>query len=63
MLDKKQIETPVKIGEISNLLGLSKVTLHSYKKKGLIPYHRLGRNVYFYPSEVLDSLQKIEVVS
>jgi len=45
--------TLLKIDAIADYLGVSKVTIHSWKKQGKIPFHRMGRRVYFKKSEIL----------
>lgn len=55
----KQAEKPITIKEVSALLGKSAVTIHKWKKEGLIPFHRISGKVYFYESEVLAALKPI----
>lgn len=45
--------------EAAKLLEVSISTLHTYKKNGALPFHRIGRRVYFKKSEILESLKKI----
>lgn len=45
------------VEQTAKLLGVAPQTVHEYKKKGLLPYHRLGGKVLFYRSEVLAALQ------
>lgn len=49
----------LQIQEAAKILEVSISTLHTYKKVGAIPFHRIGRRVYFKKSEILDSLKKI----
>lgn len=49
----------ISLEAVAKLLRVSKVTLHAYKKAGLIPFHRLGRRVLFRKSEVLNCLKTI----
>jgi excisionase family DNA binding protein len=44
--------------EVCLLLKISKVTLHSYIKKGLIPRKRIGRRNLFSKSEILSIVNK-----
>ena len=37
------------------ILKISKPTLLRYQKEGLIPYHRVGRKVYFKMSEIVSA--------
>ncbi len=50
----------IKIDEVCKILQVSKVTVHSWKKAGKIPFHRISNKVYFKKSEILEALQKIE---
>ncbi len=45
------------IDDIQRIFRVSKVTIHKWKKKGLIPYYKLNRRLYFKKSEVINSLQ------
>lgn len=70
----KQTNTPeskpysddlLNIEDIQKIFKVSKVTVHKWKKKGLLPFHKMNRKVYFKKSEVLDAMQhkkrKLEV--
>lgn len=46
-------EALLKTDEIAKYLGVSKVTIHTWKREGKIPFHRLGRRIYFKKSEIL----------
>ena len=53
------------IEDIQKIFNVSKVTVHKWKKKGLIPFYKMNRKVYFKKSEVIDSMshkkRKLEV--
>jgi len=53
------------IEDIQKIFNVSKVTVHKWKKKGLIPFYKMNRKVYFKKSEVIDSMshkkRKMEV--
>ena len=49
----------ISLDAVAKLLRVSKVTLHSYKKQGKIPFHRIGRRVLFRKNEILDCLKTI----
>lgn len=53
------------IEEIQSIFKVSKVTVHKWKKKGLIPFYKMNRKVYFKKSEVMNSMchkkRKLEV--
>jgi len=46
-------ETLLTVEEIAEYLGVSKVTIYSWKKEGKLPFYRMGRRVYFKKSEIL----------
>jgi len=52
-VEPKQDEPLHNIDEIAVYLGVSKVTIHAWKREGKLPFHRLGRRVYFKKSEIL----------
>jgi hypothetical protein len=49
----------LKIEDAVKLFRVSKVTLHKWRKKGLLPYHRISSRIYFKKSELNDALQYI----
>lgn len=44
--------------EVSELLGVSLVTLHKWDKKGILKPSRIGRRVRYLKSDILNSLNK-----
>jgi hypothetical protein len=58
-------EDLLSIEDIQNVFKVSKVTVHKWKKKGLLPFYKMNRKVYFKKSEVIDAMQhkkrKLEV--
>jgi excisionase family DNA binding protein len=58
-------EDLLSIEDIQKLFNVSKVTVHKWKKKGLIPFYKMNRKVYFKKSEVISSMnhkkRKMEV--
>ena len=48
----------IKLSEAASLLGVSKVTIHTWKKTGLIPFYRISNKIYFKKNELLQSLKK-----
>ena len=63
-------ETPIPedlltIEDLESLFKVSKVTIHKWKKRGLIPFYKMNRKVYFKRSEVINSMshkkRKLEV--
>ena len=59
-------EDLLSIEDVQKIFRVSKVTIHKWKKLGLIPFYKVNRKLYFKKSEVLDSLKdkkrKLEVV-
>lgn len=51
--------------DLIKIFNVSKVTLHKWKKKGLLPFYKMNRRVYFKRSEVINSMnhkkRKMEV--
>jgi excisionase family DNA binding protein len=46
----------ISIKEASQLLHVSIVTIHTWKRKGILPFHRLSRKIYFKKDEILEAL-------
>ena len=49
----------ITLNECAILLGVSRVTIFSWKKSGKIPFYRLGNRIYFKEKEILNSLTKV----
>ena len=58
-------EDLLSIEDIQKVFKVSKVTVHKWKKKGLLPFYKMNRKIYFKKSEVIDAMQhkkrKLEV--
>jgi len=58
-------EDLLSIEDIQKVFKVSKVTVHKWKKKGLLPFYKMNRKVYFKKSEVIEAMQhkkrKLEV--
>ena len=52
-------ETLVTRKDIARLFGVSLVTVNAWMKKGLLPFHRINRRIYFKKSEVLATLENV----
>jgi hypothetical protein len=63
--NEPQPEDLLSIEDIQKIFNVSKVTVHKWKKKGLIPFYKMNRKVYFKKSEVINSMnhkkRKMEV--
>lgn len=46
------------VDEAAQLLGICRQTVHDWKRRGLLQFHRLGGKVYFKQSEVVAALSK-----
>tara|TARA_B100001142_G_C13685031_1_gene403579 strand:+ start:216 stop:473 length:258 start_codon:yes stop_codon:yes gene_type:complete len=43
--------------ELSERIGISKVTLHKYRKEGKIPFSKVGRIIRYDYKEVMETLK------
>lgn len=50
---KEEEETLLTVEEVAEYLEVSKVTIHTWKREGKLPFYRMGRRVYFKKSEIL----------
>jgi len=50
-------EDLLSIEDIQKVFKVSKVTIHKWKKKGLLPFYKMNRKVYFKKSEVINAMQ------
>ena len=46
------------MAEVIKLLKVSKVTVHNWKKKGIITSHKMGRKLYFKRSELIGAIKR-----
>lgn len=44
--------------EVMKFLKVSKVTIHNWKKKGIITSHKMGRKLYFKRSELMIAIKR-----
>jgi len=49
------------VNDLCRLFGKTKATIHTWKREGIIPFHRISGRVYFKKSEVMESLKKVEI--
>ena len=52
----------IKVSQACELLNVSSVTIHHWKKIGLIPFYRISNKIYFKRNELIDSLKKARKV-
>lgn len=43
--------------EVTKFLKVSKVTIHNWKKKGIIKSHKIGRKLYFKKAEIESAIR------
>lgn len=55
---QQEPEELLRVNQLAEFLNVSKVTIHNWKREGIIPFHRLSNKVYFKKSEVISSLKK-----
>lgn len=49
------------IEEAAAYFGRSRQTIHEWKRKGIIPFHRISGRIYFKQSELAQSLRKVHL--
>jgi predicted DNA-binding transcriptional regulator AlpA len=64
MPDPQDKEELLNMEEVLKFLKVSKVTIHNWKKKGIIKSHRIGRKLYFKRGELMNAIkhQKYSVI-
>lgn len=58
LVEDQQHEPLIKSVEAAKILGVSKVTLLDWRRKGLIPFHQLNSRIYYKKSELMEALSK-----
>ncbi len=56
-LAKKEEKELINSKELIDWLGISLSALNSWKREGKIPFHRMGKRIFFKRSEVLQALK------
>lgn len=56
--DTRNNEELLNTEEAMKLLKVSKVTIHNWKKKGIIKSHKIGRKLFFKKHEILESIKR-----
>jgi len=49
------------IEQVVKMLHISKPTLHTWKKQGILPFERMGRRVYFKRGAVMAAMKSINL--
>lgn len=52
-------EAIIKTDEVCQMFQVSKVTLHQWRKQGLIPFYRIGSRIFFKKSELISAMQSV----
>ena len=52
--------TPVRIQRAAELMGTSTAALRQQIARGLVPFRRLGRRLYFFEEEIIEFLDRQE---
>lgn len=55
---EQEAESPISIDEACTLLRISRPTLNTWRARGLIRAHQIGRRVYLFKSELLKALEQ-----
>lgn len=48
----------LRLNQVAELLQVSKVTIHNWKRTGKLPFHRISNKIFFKKSEVISSLKE-----
>ena len=62
-ISKERIKKPTKYlsrKDVSQMFGVSLVTISAWMRTGKLPYIRVNRRVYFIEEEILESLKKFD---
>lgn len=57
--NRLQIDTLLTRKQVSEILGISLVTLHAWCKKGVITSYKIGNKVRFKQSDIMNSLRMV----
>lgn len=58
IVDHNKFEKLLSTEEVTKLLGVTRVTLFTWRKKGLIKSYKIENRVYFKWSEIIESLEE-----
>ena len=50
-------DEPLSEKEVCKQLGKSRQSLSKYRKEGKLRYHRIGREIYYFPSQLKQDMQ------
>lgn len=50
-------DNPLSEKEVCKLIGKTRQTLAKYRKEGKLRYHRIGREIYYFPKELKQDIQ------
>ena len=52
----------IKTGDVLKMLKISKPTLIDWRKRGVIPSYRIGSQIRFVKSEIIDCVEKVQTI-
>ena len=55
---KNDTEKPMSIGELATHFGVTKVTIHNWRNRGVIQGVKIGRKRFFQKTEITEALGK-----
>ena len=57
-INSQKVKGLLSFKEACKFLGISSSTLNKWKVEGKIPFKRLGKRIFFIPSEILTALKE-----
>jgi len=56
-------ETLLKIDDVAELFKVTKLTVHNWKKQGLLPFRQIGKRIFYEKNEVMESVKHFRNVA
>ncbi|MCO5251887.1 MAG: helix-turn-helix domain-containing protein, partial [Candidatus Kapabacteria bacterium] len=60
---KEQKFSLINTEQLCKLLGVSRIIIYNWRKKGILPYKKISKMVYFDPVEVQQALKSFNLGS
>lgn len=56
-------ETLLKIDDVAELFKVTKLTVHNWKKQGILPFRQIGHRIFYEKKEVMESVNHFRNVT